>query len=312
MARNTLDQWIPEEFSSQVIIRTQQVSAIEAWARRIPMTTATLSTPRTAATSIQVVAKGGTYTEDTAANDQVILSVYKFGTAVRLAEEDLDDALADALQAKKMDWSTAYAKFLDNACLATNAVANGTTVPFNSVYYALTQSNATTGYTANANILKTVTTVALSYANISNVLALLEASDFFDESRIGVIAHPTFKAMIRNIVDTQSRPIFVPANGLQMPDGSPATDVIFNYPIKWSNGAKLSTAATSTPTGNVIAVFANLDFLLLGVRSGPESVVIDGKDGASALTDETLLKLRARRAFAIANENAMAVLQIVP
>lgn len=312
MARNTLDQWLPEEFSSQVIIRVQQQSAIEAWARRIPMNTATLSTPRTAATSIQVVAKGGTYTEDTAANDQVILSVYKFGTAVRLAEEDLDDALADALQAKKLDWSTAYAKFLDNACLGTTAVANGTTVPFNSVYYSLTQTNATTGYTANANILSTVTTVPLSYANLSNILALLEASDFFDESRIGVIAHPTFKAMIRNVVDTQNRPIFVPANGLAIPDGNPGTDTIFGYPIKWSNGARLNATASSTPSGNVIAVFANLDFLLLGVRSGPESVVIDGKDGASALTDETLLKLRARRAFSIANENAMAILRIVP
>jgi HK97 family phage major capsid protein len=312
MARNTLDAWLPEEFSSQVIIRVQQVSAIESWARRIPMNTTTLSTPRTAATSIQVIAKGGTYAEDTAANDQVILVVYKMGTAVRLAEEDLDDALADVIQAKKNDWSTAYAKFLDNACLATTVIANGTTVPYNSVYYSLSTTNAATGYTANANIIKTLTTVPLSYANLSNVLAILEASDFFDETRIGVIAHPTFKAMIRNIVDTQSRPIFVPANGLSMPDGASGTDVIFNYPIKWSNGAKLSATATSTPGGNAIAVFCNLDFLLLGVRSGPESVLIDGKDGASALTDETLLKLRARRAFAIANEQAFAIIQIVP
>jgi hypothetical protein len=48
------------------------------------------------------------------------------------------------------------------------------------------------------------------------------------------------------------------------------------------------------------------------VRSGPESVVIDGRDGASALTDETLLKLRARRGFQLVFPQAAAVLEDIP
>ena len=50
---------------------------------------------------------------------------------------------------------------------------------------------------------------------------------------------------------------------------------------------------------------------MVGKRSGVESVVIDGRDGLSALTDETILKVRARRAFALGNVKAWAVLEVI-
>jgi HK97 family phage major capsid protein len=288
MARDTLEAWIPEEYASTVIQRIAQTSAIEKLGRKLPMGSDAKSFPRTAGMDVELVPKGGAYGEDTSLNDQVLLIAYKFGKVVRIAEEDIDDSIADVLLAKKTDWATSYARMLDNSCLATTAVGNGVTVAFNSVYYALTQSNSATNYTANANILKTLTTVALKYADLSNALALIEVGDYYDETTAAVIAHPAIKGQLRNVLDQYGRP------------------------ITWSNGCRLSATSTSRPTGNVIMVFVTTDFLFLGVRSGPESVVIDGKDGASALTDETLMKIRSRRGFALANENAAAVLQIVP
>ena len=59
-----------------------------------------------------------------------------------------------------------------------------------------------------------------------------------------------------------------------------------------------------------LLLFGNTDFARVGKRSGPESVVIDGRAGLSALTDETILKVRARRAFAVANIKAWAGIEI--
>lgn len=386
MARNTLETWLPEEYSSEVIQRITRQSAIEGIARKIPMGSNLKSVPRTAGMSVDIIPKGGAYGEDTSLNDQVLLTVYKFGKVVRIAEEDIDDSLANVLEAKKTDWATSYARMIDNSTLATTAAGDGVTVAFNSVYYSLSQANAATGYTANANIVKagvgfgsvtltvatdlvtyqtphnlnvgdkvsfgtitttggivantvyyvktvpSSTTVTLSatlngatldftgadgsaasatnkrgvasYLNLSAALGLLEAGDFYDEARAVIIAHPTLKKNLREVVDGYGRPIFVENPRADDPD------TLFGLPIKWTNGAKTSAVSTPNPTGNPIVVFANADFLFLGVRSGPESVVIDGKDGAAALTDETLLKIRARRAFALANENAAAILEI--
>lgn len=306
MARDTLEAWIPEEYASTVIQRIAQTSAIEKLSRKLPMGSDAKSFPRTAGMDVELVPKGGAYGEDTSLNDQVLLIAYKFGKVVRIAEEDIDDSIADVLLAKKIDWGTSYARMLDNSALATTVAGNGVTVAFNSVYYALSQSNAATGYTAGANVVKTLTTVALKYADLSNTLGLIEVGDYYDETTAAVIAHPAVKAALRNILDGYGRPIFV-----ENPRVGEAS-TIFGLPITWSNGCRTSAVSTSRPTGNVILVFVTTDFLFLGVRSGPESVVIDGKDGASALTDETLMKIRSRRGFALANEKAAAVLEIVP
>jgi HK97 family phage major capsid protein len=64
--------------------------------------------------------------------------------------------------------------------------------------------------------------------------------------------------------------------------------------------------------GRPIFTLGNRSLLRLGRRSGPESVVIDGRDGASALTDETLLKMRARRGFAVGDVRGWGVLELLP
>lgn len=311
MARNTYESWIPVEYSSDVIQKVRQNSAIEAYGQRIPMQTETRSTPRSGGVGVGMVSKGGAYSEDTTTNDSVTLSVQKFGQAIRIAEEDINDSLADIVNAKGVDWATAYAKILDNACLAVTAAKGTSSCAFDSLYYLLTQADSNTGYSANANITQTATGApAITYANLSTVAGLYESGDYFDEGSTVVIAHPKYKKLVRDIVDSQSRPIFQ-EGGSGIPGGgtNPSPDRIFGYPIHWSLGAKTSAAPTPTPTGNPLLVIGNAMYLLLGVRSGPESVFIDGRNGLAALTDESILKMRSRRAFAPGVEQAFSILE---
>lgn len=313
MARNTMEAWLREEQGSSVIRRLNQISAAETRFRAVPMSGNVKTEPRMVDMGVAVIGKGTAYGEDEGANDEVTLTARKFGRALRVAEEDIDDNIADVLTAKKEGWVTSFGIALDNACIGVSAAENGTTVPFTSIYHALGQNNAATGYTANAH--KLATAGALTYDDLSDLASLVEGGTYFDASRSAFMAHPRVKGVIRKIKDDQGQPIFTPAAR----QGDP--DTIFGYPIVWTNGAVVSATATSSQAvtiaggaagtaGNPLIVFANTDFLLLGKRSGPESVVIDGRDGLSALTDETILKVRARRAFVLAHEFAAAVLEI--
>ncbi len=313
MARNTMEAWLREEQGSEVIRRLAQVSAAETSFRSIPMSGNVKTEPRMVDMGVAVVAKGGTYGEDEGANDEVTLTARKFGRALRVAEEDIDDNIADVLTAKKEGWVTSFGIILDNATMGVSAAENGTTIPFTSIYRALGQDNAATGYTADAHKLKTAG--ELTYDDLSDLASLVEGGSYFDASRAAFIAHPRVKGLVRKIKDSQGNPIFTPSPRVGDPD------TLFGYPIKFSNGAVVTATALANQAvviaggaagaaGNALIVFANTDFLLLGKRSGPESVLIDGRDGLSALTDETILKVRARRAFTVAHEFAVAALEI--
>jgi HK97 family phage major capsid protein len=198
------------------------------------------------------------------------------------------------------DWAVSYAKVLDNACLAVTA-APGTGIPFTSLYYLLSQTDNTIGYTANSNITTAATAGAPTYAEFSTALGNLETGDYFDPSTTMAIAHPSFRKYLRGVTDTTGEPIFI--QGLA---GTP--DTIFGVPITWSLGARTSATATASPTGRPLMCFVSSDLMLLGIRSGPESVFIDGRDGLSALTDESILKMRARRGWAYGHPAGASIL----
>ncbi|MDX3575978.1 phage major capsid protein [Streptomyces sp. FL07-04A] len=302
MTRNTMEAWIPEEYeSSRVIQAINQISAVEALASRIPMGSDTKHVPRTAGMGVDVVAKGGTYGEDTSLNDEVLLTARKMGKAVRIAEEDIDDSVANILDSKMVGWGRSYAKFIDNATLAVSAAENGTTVPFTSLYQLLNTTDATLSYTGGTNITTAASTGVPTYSEFSTAIGLVESGDYFDPGGMVAIAHPAFRKSLRGVVDGQSRPIF-------NENGAGTPDTIFGVNVRWSLGAKISATATATPTGRPIMAFVNPELLLLGIRSGPESVFIDGRDGLSALTDESILKMRARRGFAYGHPNGAAIL----
>lgn len=296
MSRNTMEAWIPEEDDSEVIARVNATSAVERLARRVPMSSDVKNEPRSAGVGVAAVAKGGTYSEDTSTNDAVTLTAVKIGKAIRIAEEDMEDSLVDVVAAKQKDWATSYAKFLDNACLGVTAAGNGTTVPFTSVHKALSTTNSATGYTGGDNI---DSGSGPTFAALSTTLGYLEAGDYFAPDEVVVIAHPTFRAVLRSIEDTNGNLVF--ADG-----GALAPDRLFGHEIVWATGCKTSALATDAPEGNAMIVFANRNYLVLGTRSGPESVLIDGRDGLGGLTDESILKLRARRGFAVGHEKAFS------
>ena len=293
MARVNVDNWIPEERGSSVLEVVAQTSAVEALATREPMSTDAKIIPSVNGVSVSVIAKGAAYPEDVTADGEVTLKARKFGTAVRIAEEDLADSPANIIGSKQKSWATAYAVELDNACLAVTGAENGSTVPFTSVYAKVTAD-------APANVIKTAG--AVSYDDFSAALAAVEGGSFSGADLV-VIAHPFFKSAFRDIKDGNGAPLFV--QGLA---GTP--DTIFGYRVVWSRGAKTSAVATSNPTGNPLLIAVNPDHLLLGVRSGPESFLIDGNTGASALTDEAILKMRSRRAFTLGNAEAAAIVEV--
>ena len=314
MARNTMEAWLRDEQGSDVIRRIEYNSVAESIFRSVPMSGATKTEPRMADMSVAVVAKGSAYGEDTAANDEVLLTAVKFGTALRIAEEDIDDQIANIIEAKKLSWASNFGVLLDSATIGTSAAANGGTVPFTSIYRAVTTADAAVGYTANANYLSAI--AAVTYDNLSDLASKIEGSGYGAPGNV-YIAHPVFKGVLRKIKDGQGRPIFEPSPR----EGSP--DTLFGYPIHWSGGAVVSATASATQAatlvgagvkgtaGNPLIAFGNPEYALLGKRSGVESVVIDGRDGLSALTDETILKVRARRAFVLGNVKAFAVLEVV-
>lgn len=252
---------------------------------------------------VDVIDKGGVYGEDTSVNDDVVLFAKKFGKAVRIAEEDINDSLANILAVKMKDWATSYAKVLDNSTLAVTAGV-GTGVPFTSLYNLLANNDSTTGYLANSNITVAATAGNVQYDELNLALSLVEGGDYFDPSTMLAIAHPNFRRALRGVKDSVGEPIFVQGQGGDA--GTP--DRIFDIPIKYSLGSRLSATATSSPTGRPIMAFVTPELMLLGIRSGPESVFIDGRNGLSALTDESILKMRARRGWAYGHPNGAAIL----
>lgn len=308
MARNDFSDWIPEEKGGAVITRVEQVSAVETLARREPMTTDSKSVPRSSGVEVAVVSKGGSYGEDTSTNDEITLTARKLGRAIRIADEDIKDTanVANIIETKQRDWATSYAKLVDNATLAvTTTTVNGTTVPFFSVYAALRSDNSDTDYTADDNYIATAGDLA--YADLSDLLGLVEDSDYHDEMNMAFIGSPAFKKLVRGLVDDNNRPLFLEQGS--WPNGGTGPTLL-NQPVRWSVGCRTSATATSNPaSGNPLLIVCNRDYLVLGIRSGPETRFAGADTGAGFLSDEDLLKMRSRRGFGVGHEKAFGVLE---
>jgi hypothetical protein len=190
-------------------------------------------------------------------------------------------------------------------------VSKATTLnQFDSAYYQLTQADAASGYTANANITQTATGgPAITYANLRAPLARVEQGDFFDPSGIKVIAHPAFKDQLRGVVDVQGRPIFNESTNGTAGGGQGTVPQLFGYDLQWSLGARTSATPTGSPTGNPLLYVASSKLLLVGNRMPLSTQAIDGMTGLGALNDTAYLKFQARKAFALGHPNAAAILE---
>lgn len=302
---NNVDDWIPEEWGGAVIQKIQRTSAVEALARHESMGTDTKHVPRSAGMDIHHIGKGGAYGEDANLNDQVLLTARKLGQGIALAEEDMADTakFVSILETKQLDWATSYAKAFDNATLGvTGAESNVASDdrPFTSLYRSLATTQASLGYVANDNITLSGTG-GVTYDHVNLAFNDYENGDYFDEGDTVVIASPHFRKVLRGIKDTQGTPIFVRGQGGDA--GTP--DTVFNVPVRWSQGCRLSAAMTHAPVGRPFMVVGNARFLIVGDRSGPESVPIPANISKA---DEAFLKMRARRGFTVGHPKAFAIL----
>lgn len=310
MARETFEDWIPIENGDQAIQALNRGSATERIARPERMGSDTKWVPRSGNFAVSAVAKGGSYTETSGVNDYVELIARKAGGVIRVAEEDLLDSPVDVLGTKRVDAARSLGIFFDNATLSTSAAQNGTTVLYDSVYRRVRTADANVGYVADANYVSGSAT----YANLSNTMGKVEDSIWFDESQLFVVASPAFRAVFRNIVDLQGRPIFVERQG--MGDGT-TPDTLFGQPVQWTMGARVSATNTQAPVGNPLLIIGNRDLLIKGMAKlnptiaspNPGFALQRANNGIGFLTDEALMKAAMRRGFAVGAPNAFAVFE---
>lgn len=168
-----------------------------------------------------------------------------------------------------------------------------------TVTLSATSGGATLALTTDGSAIS-MTKLAVTYASLSRAVGIYEQSEWFDPSQSFIIAAPYYKQACRDLVDLNGRPILVAG-------GDNQGETLLGYPVKWSMGARLSTALTPNPTGNPLLIIANRQLLVVGRRSGPESYVADAASGVGFMTDETKLKVRARRAFALGHPRAVSV-----
>jgi HK97 family phage major capsid protein len=304
VARIDVDAWIPEAKASGVLTKIAHTSAAERFGRHEPMNTPSKSFNRSGGVDLGVIGKSQAYGEDTSENDDVLIEAVKFGVAIRIAEEDLADTPEAIINIKKLEWATSWAILEDNAAFGVSGVKNKGTVPFTSVYSALSHDDASTEYTANENIVKTAG--ELTYEDLSDVLAVYEESQYYNEARTFIVAHPKFKNILRKLKDGEGRLIYQES----VATGTPGT--LFGIPIVFSLGAQVTATATSNPNGRPLLIVGNGDLLIVGDRTSPESFLIDPNAGLAALTDEAILKMRVRKAIGVGHPRGFAALEITP
>lgn len=302
---SNVEAWIAEEYDSDVLRAVDQTSAIERIARRYPMATDTRQIPRSAGLSVSAVDKGARYGQQQIEADAVTLVAKKLGAIIPINHEDLQDPHVNVLDQVRLNWARSYAISLDNACLGVTGDADSSSRPFVSAYRSLTTSNSRTGYVANDNVV-VAGAGGVSYDDISELLAALEESNYYEPGKLRVIAHPGARQALRNIKDDEGRPIFV--YGQSGAEASTPTMLFGELPVEFSLGARTSAEMTDNPTGDRLMFLVNTDFLALGVRSGPESAIASEDSGVGFEYDQALVKMRSRRAFSLTQEQAAAVL----
>jgi hypothetical protein len=92
----------------------------------------------------------------------------------------------------------------------------------------------------------------------------------------------------------------------QSREGGGSYDILWNTRVRWTQGARTSAVATHKPGGNPLLFVGNKQMLIKGNRSGPEYAVAGPNSGAGFTVDQTLLKFRTRRGFAVGDPRAWA------
>ncbi|PKV95918.1 HK97 family phage major capsid protein [Amycolatopsis echigonensis] len=314
MANINLLQWVPYEYDPNVIQRVKQTSAVINFGQNVTMGSEAKSIPRSGGARAQAMSAGSNYSTDNTANDAVWLYAQKYGGALPVNEEDLNDSLADVVNTKLNDFTTSTMIQFDNHSLGVTGakgsvtLADGTHPQFDSLYYILTQTDPVTGYQANANITQGPSG-GITYDSLRAPLKAVETGNYFQPNNIAIIAHPAFADTLRGIKDSNQRPIFVESsNGTAGGGQGGPSMTLFGHPLQWSLGCRLSGAPTDQPTGHPFLVVCSRDYLIYGTRQPLAHQEIDGLTGVGALSDSFYLKTQMRRAFVPGHQNAFGLL----
>jgi HK97 family phage major capsid protein len=279
--------WIPVDYASDVLLKDVQTSQVEAVARIERMTTDQRKVLRFVDDGVDVVAEGALIPLNDPALDHVILDAQKFANRYAFSSEDVEDAIVDAMAQARRSWLSNFAVKLDHAVLGTSGAANGGTRPFDSVYQTAGSGN------------RTATAGALTYEHLVDAFGEMENND---KGGLVAFAHPSLKMTLRSLKDSDGNFVVDPDNRL-----GAGVPTIFGHELRFTKGATAVTAASDNPSGNPLLVVANKSNLILGVRSGPEAKVSTEEQWAN---DNIELKLRARRAFVLAEADAARVIEI--
>lgn len=279
--------WIPVDYASDPLFKDVNTSAVEAVARIERMTTDQRKVLRFVDSGVDVVAEGALIPLNDPDLDSVLLDAIKFANRFAFSSEDVEDTIVDAMRAAQKTWLSNFAVKLDHAVLGTVGAANGGTRPFDSVYQAVGSGN------------RTATAGALTYEDLVEAFGEMETNQ---KGGLVAFAHPSFKMTLRSLKDSDGNFVVDPDNRL-----GAGVPTIFGHELRFTYGAVAATAASDNPTGNPLLVVANKSNLILGVRSGPEAQV---SDEAQWENDNIELKMRARRAFVLAEADAARVIEL--
>ena len=275
--------WIPVQSEGTVLLNDAEVSAVEAAGRKVRMTSEVVNTPRFVANGVDVVAEKALIPLKDATVDSVTMTAFKFADRFAISVEDSQDAVADALNAYKAEWISNFNITFDNAALGVT----GTGGPFESVYRKVGAGN------------RAATAGDLTYEDLQDVVGDLEGNR---RGGLVIIAHPSFKMSLRNLKDTAGNRV-VATDGI-LGAGVPT---LFGHEVRFSYGARASAAYSDNPTGNPLLIVANKRDLIVGVRSGPESMVSEAPQWEN---DNIELKMRARRGFVLADKDSARVVEL--
>ena len=273
--------WIPVQSESEVLRRGIEASAVESVGRIVNMTSRTVTVPRFVANGVHVVAEHADIPYETATLDEVTLVAHKWAGLHAISEEDKADAVADELNSFKQEWTSNFNIAFDNAALGVT----GTGGPYESVYRAVGSGR------------RLATAGALTYEDLVDVIGDMETNR---KGNLVIIAHPALKMALRNLKDSAGDRVVADPFGAAVP-------TIFGHEVRFSLGARTSAAYSDNPSGNPLLVVANKSNFIVGVRSGPESMVSDLPQWRS---DHVDLKMRARRGFVLADATAARVVEI--
>lgn len=310
-----VQNWIPIEYDSDVVQRVKMESAIERWARRYPMKTSTREIPRSAGLTVTA---DTTYADDASVNDKVVLTARRFVSRFSIDEDDLSDANSrmDVIASKGIDWAISYADTFDNACLGVTGAESATPAnhrPFTSLYKSLRTTDGAvysadtnyTGWNGTQTRILAAPDGTSSYEKLSSTFTLVEKGKYWSPADMKVIAHPSWRGVLRLTLDGNGAPIFEESAYIDSVTQRPV-DTLFGTDIAWSRGCKTTSAGcTDSPDGNPLLFYVNTRYIARGDRSGPETLTDNAR--AQDDTDAYSVKFRTRRAFKINHQMAAAV-----